>query len=107
MGENKLLEVVVPYLVTLKSGVSNVALPNGQIAQAGQAAFLSDEQYGMLSPTAITALFQSVAGVATTSATPAITVGAQSPAVVYNPLVEGDNEPSSTTTYLNTPYMHP
>jgi hypothetical protein len=41
----------VPYNVTIKSGLKDVALPNGGIYQAGQVATLTDDQYLKLSST--------------------------------------------------------
>lgn len=48
------------YVVTIKPGLKDVALPGGIIAQGGQTYTLTDEQYLMLSPTASAALFSSV-----------------------------------------------
>jgi hypothetical protein len=102
------------YLVTLNAGLGPVSLPNGQVAQGGQAALLTDDQYVMLSPTAISNLFSAVvipdAGTIAT-----ITVGAQAPTIsgavingvwrLTNPYMESDQGgPSSSTTPLNTPY---
>lgn len=107
----------MPYLVTVAVGASNVALPSGQIVQGGQAALLTDEQFIRLSPTALTSTFSAIAAVVTTSGNaPATTVGPQVPIVngsvingvwtVNNPYTESDNEPSSSTTPLNTPYVN-
>lgn len=48
------------YAVTIKPGLSDVALPGGIIAQGGQTYTLTDDQYLMLSPTASAALFSNV-----------------------------------------------
>lgn len=94
----------MPYLVTVKAGLSNVSLPGGVIAQAGDIVLLTDDQYVQLSPTA-SGLFSAVS-VAAAGSVPTTSVHPWS-STTYNPLVEGDNEPSSTTTPLNTPYTHP
>ena len=48
------------YTVTIKPGLTGVALPGGIIAEGGQTYTLTDEQFLMLSPTAATALFSNV-----------------------------------------------
>lgn len=48
------------YTVTIKPGLSGVALPGGIIAEGGQTYTLTDEQYLMLSSTASAALFSNV-----------------------------------------------
>lgn len=78
----------MPYLATLNAGLSNVALPSGLIAQGGQAAFLTDEQFNMLSPSAKTSLFASITAVNTATTVPATTVGAQTPQI-YGYLING------------------
>lgn len=45
------------YTVTLKSGLTNVCLPNGRLYQAGDVVILTDEQFGAMSATTRTALF--------------------------------------------------
>lgn len=47
------------YSVTIKSGLADIALPGGTIAQGGQTYTLTDDQYLALSPTAAAALFSS------------------------------------------------
>lgn len=106
----------MPYLVTIKVGLADVVLPNGQRAQGGQIALLTDDQYAQLSPTANAALLSAVT-VPAAGAVPATTVGTQAPNIsgatingvwtLNNPGTESDNEPSTTTTPLNTPYTRP
>ncbi len=50
----------MPYDVTIKPGLVDIALPSGVIAQGGQTYTLTDDQYLMLSPTASAALFSSI-----------------------------------------------
>lgn len=90
----------MPYTVTIASGLVDVMLPSGLRAQGGQVAFLSDQEFSQLSQNALTTCFSAIAAA---SGTPAVTVGPQTPVVTYNPGVEGDNEPSSATTPLNSP----
>ncbi|MFD7835603.1 hypothetical protein [Streptomyces sp. NPDC059761] len=47
------------YTVTLKPGLTGVALPNGRLYQGGEVAVLTDTQYARLSATAPAALFTS------------------------------------------------
>lgn len=78
----------MPYLVTVKVGLSNVSLPNGQIVQSGQVAFLTDQEFVKLSPTALSALFSAVTAVDTATTVPTTTVGTQSPQI-YGSLING------------------
>lgn len=48
------------YRVTLAAGKANVALPNGLRYSAGAVAVLSDEEYSLLTPHAVSMLFSSV-----------------------------------------------
>lgn len=89
----------MPYTVTIATGKIDVMLPNGMRAQAGDVSFLSDEQYSRLSPTGIATLFSAVTQVTTS---PTLSVHSQNPTVTYNPNLEGDNEPSTTTTPLDS-----
>lgn len=50
----------MPYLVTLKAGLKDVALPDGTLGQGGQSYALSEAHYNGLSPTARSTLFSSV-----------------------------------------------
>lgn len=50
----------MPYDVTIKPGLVDIALPSGVIAQGGQTYTLTDDQFLALSPTAAAALFSSV-----------------------------------------------
>lgn len=90
----------MPYTVTIAAGLVDVMLPSGLRAQGGQVAFLSDDEFSKLSQNALTSCFSAVS---TITGAPAVTVGPQTPNVSYNPNVEGDNEPSSSTTPLNSP----
>jgi hypothetical protein len=90
----------MPYTVTLASGLVDVALPNGQIAQGGQIAILTDDEYSELSSTS-SSLFSSVA---VTVSGDVSTVPTFKPVIVStNPYMEGYG-PGITTDYLNTPY---
>lgn len=46
------------YTVTLKAGLTNIVLPNGNMYQAGDVVILSDEQYGQMTASARTAVVQ-------------------------------------------------
>jgi hypothetical protein len=48
------------YQVTIASGKKDVMLPNGSRYQAGAVVTLSDDEFGLLSPSAVTALFSAV-----------------------------------------------
>lgn len=54
------LEDPLPYSITIKTGLIDIALPSGVIGQGGQTYVLTDAQYLGLSPTASAALFSSV-----------------------------------------------
>lgn len=47
--------------VTLKSGVHDVVLPNGNRYQEGDVVILSDEEYGQMSEATVAAVFSDVA----------------------------------------------
>lgn len=51
---------VASYTVTLASGTDGVVLPDGVRHKAGDVVALSDEQYSLLTPSAVSALFSSV-----------------------------------------------
>lgn len=46
------------YTVTLKAGLANVVLPNGNLYQGGDVVILTDEQYGRMTASARTAVVQ-------------------------------------------------
>jgi hypothetical protein len=88
----------MPYLVTITNGRVDVMLPSGMRAQGGNVAFLTDDQFSMLSPTG-SGNFSSIAAV---SGVPTTSLGSQAPVLGDNPYAEGDNEPS-TQTPLTSP----
>lgn len=90
----------MPYTVTIAAGLVDVMLPSGLRAQAGQVAFLSDDEFSRLSQNALTTCFSAIAAA---SGTPAVTVGPQKPTITYDPGIEADNEPSSAETPLQSP----
>ncbi|WP_428957941.1 hypothetical protein [Streptomyces sp. cg35] len=47
------------YTITLKAGLKDVVLPNGNRYQGGDVVILSDEQYGQMTASARTAVVQS------------------------------------------------
>lgn len=47
------------WTVTLKTGLRGIALPNGLAYHGGASVTLSDDQYSLLRPAVITALFSS------------------------------------------------
>ncbi|MFE6000294.1 hypothetical protein ACFQ6C_26095 [Streptomyces sp. NPDC056454] len=49
------------YIVTLKAGLANVVLPNGNLYQGGAEVILTDEQYGRMTDSARTAVLQTTA----------------------------------------------
>lgn len=52
---------VASYTVTIAPGSSGVVLPDGIRHKAGDVVVLSDEEYSVLTPSAVAALFSSVA----------------------------------------------
>ena len=51
----------MPYQVTLKAGLKDVALPNGLRYKAGDIVTLSDDHYARITPAAAAALFSASA----------------------------------------------
>lgn len=49
----------MPYLVTLKTGLQDVVLPNGERYQGDDTAVLSDRQYGLMPQSARDAVLAS------------------------------------------------
>lgn len=47
------------YVVTIKAGLTNVVLPNGDLYQGGDTAILSDRQYGQMPDSARDAVLES------------------------------------------------
>jgi hypothetical protein len=68
----------VTYTVTLNSPDKNVVLPNGTRYQGSAAVVLSDQEYSMLSPTALASLMSAVPAGGTASYTATLSAGLKS-----------------------------
>lgn len=60
LASSSFLGGIVSYTVTLADGLSGVVLPDGLSHEGGEVVVLSDEDYSVLSPAAVSSFFSSV-----------------------------------------------